>query len=64
ELKIINLNGLHVSELNLVVVLQITAHDIDESVEGICLIQGLYSEGAGWGIENRSLIKQSNTQLI
>ncbi|CAF3701942.1 unnamed protein product, partial [Rotaria sordida] len=38
--------------------------DVDESIQGIYLIEGLYLEGAGWDIENHCLIEQSNKQLI
>jgi dynein heavy chain len=38
--------------------------DVDESIQGICLIEGLYLEGAGWDIEKYCLIEQSNKQLI
>lgn len=38
--------------------------DINESVQGIGLIEGLYLEGARWDLENHSLIEQSNKQLI
>lgn len=41
-----------------------TIHDIDQSTQNICLIEGLYLEGAAWDMENRSLIKQVNKQLI
>ncbi|CAF4829118.1 unnamed protein product [Rotaria sp. Silwood1] len=38
--------------------------DVDASIQGICLIEGLYLEGAGWDIENHCLIEQSHKQLI
>ena len=38
--------------------------DIDESIQGTCLIEGLCLEGAGWDLENGYLIPQSNKQLI
>lgn len=38
--------------------------DINESIQGICLIEGLYLEGAEWDRENYCLIEQSNKQLI
>ncbi len=86
ELKIINLNGLHVPESYLAAIVQTAARknqwpldkatfytqvtqwknidDIDESLQGIYLIEGLYLEGAGWDVENHCLIEQSNKQLI
>ncbi|CAF1425293.1 unnamed protein product, partial [Adineta steineri] len=39
-------------------------NDIDEPIQNICLIEGLYLEGAGWDIENNCLIEQTNKQLI
>ncbi|CAF1512159.1 unnamed protein product, partial [Didymodactylos carnosus] len=38
--------------------------DIDEVTQGICLIDGLYLEGAGWDIDNRCLVQQKSKQLI
>ncbi|CAF1458544.1 unnamed protein product [Adineta steineri] len=39
-------------------------NDIDEPIQNICLIEGLYLEGARWDIENNCLIEQTNKQLI
>jgi dynein heavy chain len=41
-----------------------TIDDVVGSIQGICLIEGLYLEGAGWDAENNCLIEQSNKQLI
>ncbi|CAF1548071.1 unnamed protein product [Rotaria magnacalcarata] len=38
--------------------------DVDESLQSICLIEGLYLEGAGWDTTNHCLTEQSNKQLI
>lgn len=41
-----------------------TVDDINESTQSICLIEGLYLEGASWDSTNHCLIEQSNKQLI
>ncbi|CAF0910630.1 unnamed protein product [Adineta ricciae] len=41
-----------------------TIDDIDESTQGMCLLEGLYLEGARWDRENYCLIDQLNKQLI
>ena len=41
-----------------------TIDEIDRSIQGIYLIEGLYLEGAQWDRENHCLIDQSNKQLI
>ncbi|UJR10037.1 hypothetical protein I4U23_014260 [Adineta vaga] len=41
-----------------------TIDDIDESIQGIPLIEGLHLEGARWDRENHCLTEQINKQLI
>ncbi len=45
-------------------VLIVSLDDVDESIQGICLLEGLYLEGAGWDKDNHCLIEQSNKELI
>ena len=41
-----------------------TVDDINASIQNLCLIDGLYLEGAAWDVENQFLIEQANKQLI